>query len=47
MDLKDIGWQGMDCIHVAQDRGKWEILGDMVMNLLCSMDCGEFRDEFD
>jgi hypothetical protein len=23
MDLKTIGWEGVDCIHLAQDRDQW------------------------
>jgi len=26
MDLKGTGWEGMDFIHVAQDRDKWQEL---------------------
>jgi hypothetical protein len=33
MDLKETGWEGVDCIHVAQDRDRWRALVNMVMNL--------------
>jgi hypothetical protein len=33
MDLREIGWDGMDWIHVAQDRDKWRALVSTVMNL--------------
>jgi hypothetical protein len=33
MDLKEIGWDGMDWIDLAQDRGQWKALVSMVMNL--------------
>jgi hypothetical protein len=23
MDVKEIGWEGVDCIHLAQDRHRW------------------------
>jgi hypothetical protein len=23
MDVREIGWSGMDCIDLAQDRDKW------------------------
>jgi hypothetical protein len=23
MDLKEIGWEGVGCIHLAQDRNHW------------------------
>jgi hypothetical protein len=26
MDLREIGWGGMDWIDLAQDRDKWEVL---------------------
>jgi hypothetical protein len=32
MNLKEIGWGGMDWIHLAQDRGQWRALVNMVMN---------------
>jgi hypothetical protein len=33
MDLQTIGWEGMDCFHVVQDRDKWWTLTNTVMNL--------------
>jgi hypothetical protein len=33
MDLREIGWDGMDWINVAQDRDQWRALVNMVMNL--------------
>jgi hypothetical protein len=33
LDLKEIGWDGMDCIDLAQDRDKWKALVNTVMNL--------------
>jgi hypothetical protein len=33
MDLKEIGWDSMDWIDVAEDRGKWMALVKTVMNL--------------
>jgi hypothetical protein len=33
MDLREIGWGGMDCIDLAQNRDEWRALVDMVMNL--------------
>jgi hypothetical protein len=33
MDLRDIGWDGMDWIDLAQDRDQWRALVNMVMNL--------------
>jgi hypothetical protein len=25
MDLRERGWVGMDCIHLAQDRDQWRV----------------------
>jgi hypothetical protein len=33
MDLREIGWDGMDWIELAQDRHKWRALVNTVMNL--------------
>jgi hypothetical protein len=33
MDLREIGWGGMDWINLAQDRDKWRAVVNMVMNL--------------
>jgi hypothetical protein len=33
MDLREIEWDGMDGIYLAQDRDQWRTLVDTVMNL--------------
>jgi hypothetical protein len=33
IDLKEIGWNGMDWIDMAQDRDQWRALVNTVMNL--------------
>jgi hypothetical protein len=33
MDLREIGWGGMDWIDLAQDRDQWRALVNTVMNL--------------
>jgi hypothetical protein len=33
MDLREIGWDGVDCIDLAQDRDQWKPLVNTVMNL--------------
>jgi hypothetical protein len=33
MDLREIGWDGMDWIDLGQDRDQWRALVNMVMNL--------------
>jgi hypothetical protein len=36
MDLREIGWGGMDSIDLAQDRDQWRALVNTVMNLRVS-----------
>jgi hypothetical protein len=33
MDLKEIGWGGMDWIDLVPDRDQWKALVNMIMNL--------------
>jgi hypothetical protein len=33
MDLREIGWEVVDWIHLAQDRGYWWVLVNTVMNI--------------
>jgi hypothetical protein len=33
MDLREIGWDGVDWIDVAQDRDHWRALMNTVLNL--------------
>ena len=33
MDLKEVGWGGMDWIELAQGRDKWQARVNVVMNL--------------
>jgi hypothetical protein len=33
MDLREIGWDGVEWIYVAQDRDQWWVLVYTVMNL--------------
>jgi hypothetical protein len=33
MDLREIGWDDMDCIELAQDRDQWRALVNTAMNL--------------
>jgi hypothetical protein len=32
MDLKEVGWEGVDWIHLAQKRGEWWALVYLVMD---------------
>jgi hypothetical protein len=33
IDLREIGWDDMDWIDLAQDRDQWRVLVNTVMNL--------------
>jgi hypothetical protein len=33
MDLKEIGWERVDWIHLVQDRDQWRILMNTLINL--------------
>jgi hypothetical protein len=33
LDLRVIGWSGMDLIDLAQDRDQWSVLVNTIMNL--------------
>jgi hypothetical protein len=33
MDLREIWWEYVDWMHLAQDRDKWRVLEKTVMNL--------------
>jgi len=32
MNFREIGWKGVDWIHLAQDRDQWRILVNTIMN---------------
>jgi hypothetical protein len=34
MDIREIGWEVVDWIHLAQDRDQWRTVVNTVMNLL-------------
>jgi hypothetical protein len=42
VDLKKIGWEGVDWIHLAQDRNWWWALVNMVMNFRTPYKAGDF-----
>jgi hypothetical protein len=33
LDLRETGWEGVDWIHLAEDRDQWRVLVKTVMNL--------------
>jgi hypothetical protein len=33
IDLREIGWDGVDWVNLAQDRDQWRALVTMVMNV--------------
>jgi len=33
MDLKEMGWEDVDWVHLAQDRDQWRAVVNTVMNL--------------
>jgi hypothetical protein len=33
MDLREIGWEGVDWMHLAQDKDQWRVVVNTVMNL--------------
>jgi hypothetical protein len=42
LDLREIRWDGMDWIDLAQDRDQWRDLVNTVMNLRVPQDAGKF-----
>ena len=42
MDLKEIGWKGMDWIDLTQDRDRWQTIMNMIKNLCVPYDVGNF-----
>jgi hypothetical protein len=33
MDLREIGWRCVECIQLAQNRGRWRAVVNAVMNV--------------
>jgi hypothetical protein len=42
MDLREIGWSGIDWIDLSQDREQWRALVNTVMNLRVPQNVGKF-----
>jgi hypothetical protein len=44
MDVREIGFGGVDWVHLARDRDQWRAFVKTVMNLRGSIKRGEFLD---
>jgi hypothetical protein len=42
LDLREIEWEGVDCMHLAQDRDQWRSLVNTVMNHRVPQKAGNF-----
>jgi hypothetical protein len=42
VDLREIGWDGMDSIDLAQNMNQWRALVNTVMNLRVPLNAGKF-----
>jgi hypothetical protein len=42
MDLRDIAWDGVDWINMAQDMDKWRVFVNTVLNLRVPYNAGKF-----
>jgi hypothetical protein len=42
MDLREIGWDGLDWIDVAQGGDQWRALVNTVMNIRAAYNAGKF-----
>jgi len=42
MDIKEIGWLGVDWIHLAHDRDKWRVSLNRVINLRVPQNSASF-----
>jgi len=42
MDLREIVWEGVEWIHLAQDRDQWRAVVNTVMNLRVPKKAGNF-----
>jgi hypothetical protein len=42
---KEIGWQGVECYNLSQDRDQLWVLVNMVMNLQAPYNVGKYLDQ--
>jgi hypothetical protein len=40
MDPREVGWEGMNWFHLAQDRNRWRTLVNAVMNVRVPLNAG-------
>jgi hypothetical protein len=46
MDVREIGWDGMEWIGLAQDRDQWRALVNTAMNLRVPLNAGKFLSSY-
>jgi hypothetical protein len=46
VDLRDIGWDDMNWIAMAQDRDQWRALVNTVLNLRVPLNAGKFLSDW-
>jgi hypothetical protein len=44
MHLREIGWEGVDWMHLAQDRDQWQAIVNTLMNFQVPQKYREFLD---
>jgi hypothetical protein len=42
MNLNEIVWENVDCMHLAQDRDQWRVLVNTILNLGVPWRAGNF-----
>jgi hypothetical protein len=42
MDLGEIGWEGVEWMHLVEDRDQWRAVVNTIMNLRFSQKMGNF-----
>jgi hypothetical protein len=42
VDFSEMGWEGMDWMHLAEDRDKWRAVVNILTNLWILSNAGDF-----